>query len=134
MTDAWFRDLRPKALSDAKRQGLPLKKVRDAAGHTCRSTPCEFALGHGVQGVGSSNLPAPAKIENLRPHSRPFVQRLAECLTRECTKRKKLFSSISSRQTATYCGLSKACCACTVEFFASFVRTKWWPSSEVRFG
>ena len=36
--DAWFRDLRPKALSDAKRQGLSLEKVPDAAGHTSVAT------------------------------------------------------------------------------------------------
>src|SRR5438105_1379890 len=36
--DACFRDLRPKALSDAKRQSLSLENVRDPAGHTSVAT------------------------------------------------------------------------------------------------
>jgi integrase len=43
--DAWFRDLRPKALSDAKRQGLSLEKVRDAAGHTSVATTEDYMRG-----------------------------------------------------------------------------------------
>jgi integrase len=34
----WFRDLRPKALSDAKRRGVRLDDLRDAAGHSSVTT------------------------------------------------------------------------------------------------
>lgn len=34
----WFRDLRPKALSDAKRRGVTLDALKDAAGHANVST------------------------------------------------------------------------------------------------
>jgi integrase len=47
--DAWFRDLRPKALSDAKRQGLSLEKVRDAAGHSSVSTTEGYMRGFEVK-------------------------------------------------------------------------------------
>jgi len=47
--DAWFRDLRPKALSDAKRQGLSLEKVRDGAGHTSVSTTEDYMRGFEVK-------------------------------------------------------------------------------------
>ncbi len=47
--DACFRDLRPKALSDAKRQGLSLEKVRDAAGHTSVSTTEDYMRGFEVK-------------------------------------------------------------------------------------
>jgi integrase len=49
VADAWFRDLRPKALSDAKRQGLSLEKVRDAAGHTSVSTTEGYMRGFEVK-------------------------------------------------------------------------------------
>jgi hypothetical protein len=41
--DAWFRDLRPKALSDAKRRGVRLDDLRDAAGHTSVTTTEGYA-------------------------------------------------------------------------------------------
>jgi integrase len=47
--DAWFRDLRPKALSDAKRQGLSLERVRDAAGHALVSTTEDYMRGFNVK-------------------------------------------------------------------------------------
>lgn len=47
--DAWFRDLRPKALSDAKRQGLSLEKLRDAAAHTSVSTTETYLRGFEVR-------------------------------------------------------------------------------------
>ena len=49
VTDAWFRDLRPKALFDTKRQGLSLEKVRDAAGHTSVSTTEGYMRGFEVK-------------------------------------------------------------------------------------
>ena len=85
VTDAWFPDLRPKALSDAKRQGLSLEKVRDAAGHTSVSNtedymrgsiPCEFALRHGVQGSEVRIFSPRPKSKDKRPLLRPFVQQI----------------------------------------------------------
>ncbi len=60
--DAWFRDLRPKALSDAKRQGLSLEKVRDAAGHTSVSTTEGYMRGFEVKEANLKlTLPKPKK-------------------------------------------------------------------------
>lgn len=47
--DAWFRDLRPQALSDAKRQGLSLEKLRDAAGHANVTTTEGYMRGFDVK-------------------------------------------------------------------------------------
>ena len=46
---AWFRDLRPKALSDTKRQGLSLEKVRGAAGHDSVSSAEAYIRGFDVE-------------------------------------------------------------------------------------
>jgi integrase len=60
--DAWFRDLRPKALSDAKRQGLSLEKVRDAAGHTSVATTEDYMRGFEVKEANLQlTLPKPKK-------------------------------------------------------------------------
>jgi integrase len=46
-----FRDLRPKALSDAKKRGMTLEALRDAAGHTNVSTTESYLLGFEVKRV-----------------------------------------------------------------------------------
>jgi integrase len=46
---ARFRDLRPKALSDAKRQGVSLEKLRDAAGHTSVTTTEGYLRGFDIK-------------------------------------------------------------------------------------
>lgn len=62
VTDAWFRDLRPKALSDAKRQGLSLEKVRDVAGHTSVSMTEGYMRGFEVKEANLKlTLPKPKK-------------------------------------------------------------------------
>jgi integrase len=45
----WFRDLRPKALSDAKRRGVTLDALRDAAGHTNVATTEGYLRGFEVK-------------------------------------------------------------------------------------
>jgi integrase len=48
-TDAWLRDLRPKALSDAKRAGLTLEHLADAAGHASVTTTESYLRGFEVK-------------------------------------------------------------------------------------
>lgn len=61
--DAWFRDLRPKALSDAKRQGPSLEKVRDAAGHASVTTTEGYMRGFEVKEANLGlTLPKPKKV------------------------------------------------------------------------
>ena len=50
-TDDRFRDLRPKALSDAKRLGMSLESLRDAAGHASVITTEDYLRGFEVKRV-----------------------------------------------------------------------------------
>jgi integrase len=57
-----FRDLRPKALSDAKRLGLSLEALRDAAGHTSVATTEGYIRGYDVKDANLGlSLPKPKK-------------------------------------------------------------------------
>jgi integrase len=47
--EVMFRDLRPKALSDASRHGLTLEKLRDAAGHKSVATTQDYIRGFEVK-------------------------------------------------------------------------------------
>lgn len=47
--NAWFRDLRPKALSDAKRAGVSMQVIQDSAGHLSVTTTEEYLRGFDVK-------------------------------------------------------------------------------------
>ena len=62
--DAWMRDLRPKALSDAKRAGLSLQQLADAAGHASVTTTEIYLRGFEVKDANLGlSIPAP-KVSN----------------------------------------------------------------------
>jgi len=59
-----FRDLRPKALSDAKRLGLSLEALRDAAGHSSVSTTETYMRGFEVK-EANLGLSLPKKTKKI---------------------------------------------------------------------
>lgn len=61
--DAWMRDLRPKALSDAKRAGLSLQQLADAAGHASVTTTEGYLRGFEVR-EANLGLALPQKVSN----------------------------------------------------------------------
>ena len=59
-----MRDLRPKALSDAKRAGLSLQQLADAAGHASVTTTEIYLRGFEVKDANLGlSIPAP-KVSN----------------------------------------------------------------------
>jgi integrase len=63
VADAWMRDLRPKALSDAKRAGLSLQQLADAAGHVSVTTTEGYLRGFEVK-EADLGLALPKKVSN----------------------------------------------------------------------